>query len=83
MELNTVLREQLDQAHLANQKLSEDVRRLTGELQQVRDDLTKRTRDWKEEERVRTRDRLLALITLDRRSVGVQSILQQRTQSLV
>ena len=50
--MNGILRE-LDQAHLVNQQLTDDLRRLTGELQQVREELTKKTRDWKEEERVR------------------------------
>lgn len=48
-----MLREQLDQAHLANQQLTADVRRLNTELQQVREEFTKTTRSWKEEERVR------------------------------
>jgi len=52
VQVNTILREQLDQAHLSNQKLTEDLRRLTAELQQVREELTKKTKDWKEEERV-------------------------------
>ncbi|CAF0803068.1 unnamed protein product [Rotaria sp. Silwood1] len=51
-EINTILREQLDQAHLANQQLSGDLHRLTNELQQVREELTKKTRDWKQEERI-------------------------------
>ncbi len=50
--MNKLLREQLDQAHLANQQLSDDVRRFTTELQQVREELSKKTKDWKEEERV-------------------------------
>ncbi len=53
VELNTVLRDQLDQAHLANQQLTEDLRRTTNELRQMREDLTRKTRDWSEEERVR------------------------------
>jgi hypothetical protein len=52
VQVNTILREQLDQAHLVNQQLTEDLRRITHEFQQVRDDLSKKTRDWKEEERV-------------------------------
>jgi hypothetical protein len=48
-----VLRDQLDQAHLANQQLTEDLRRTTNELRQMREDLTRKTRDWSEEERVR------------------------------
>ncbi|CAF3848033.1 unnamed protein product [Rotaria sordida] len=51
-QVNIMLREQLDQAHLVNQQLSGDLRRLTNELQQVREDLTKKTRNWKEEERM-------------------------------
>jgi len=52
IQTNTLLREQLDQAHLANQKLTDDLRRSTSELQQVRDELTKKTLNLKEEERV-------------------------------
>ena len=47
-----MLREQLDQAHLANQQLTDELRRTTNELQKIRDDYTQKTRDWKEEERV-------------------------------
>jgi hypothetical protein len=48
-----MLREQLDQAHLANQQLTEDLRRATIEIQQTREDFTQKSRNWKEEERVR------------------------------
>jgi uncharacterized phage infection (PIP) family protein YhgE len=51
-QVNTILREQIDQARLTNQKLTEDLRRLTTELQQVRDELAKKAKNWKEEERV-------------------------------
>ncbi|CAF4826729.1 unnamed protein product [Rotaria sp. Silwood1] len=51
-QLNTILREQLDQAHLTNQQLNEDLRRTTSELQKLREDFTQKTRDWKQEERV-------------------------------
>ncbi len=50
--MNSILREQLDQAHLVNQQLTDDLRRTTNELQQVREELTKKSRNWKEEERV-------------------------------
>ncbi|CAF0997556.1 unnamed protein product [Adineta ricciae] len=50
-QLNILLREQLDQAHLANRQLSDDVRHLTKELQQVREELAKRKHDFKEETR--------------------------------
>ena len=56
-QLNILLREQLDQAHLANRQLSDDLRQLTNELQQVREELVKKTSDLKEEERV-SRDSL-------------------------
>ena len=56
-QMNTLFREQLDQAHLANQQLTDDLRRSTTELQQVRDELVKKTKDWKEEERVRSDER--------------------------
>lgn len=52
MELNQILRQQLDQAHVINQKLSDDLKRSTHELQQVRDELSQKTREWKDEERV-------------------------------
>ncbi len=52
VQVNGILREQLDQAHLVNQQLTDDLRRLTNEFQKVREELTKKTRDWKEEERV-------------------------------
>jgi hypothetical protein len=48
-----MLRDQLDQAHLANQQLTDNLRRTTAELQQLREDYTQKSRDWKEEERVR------------------------------
>ena len=51
--MNEILRTQLDQAHQTNQKLTEDVRRLNNELQKVHDDLNAKTREWKEEERVK------------------------------
>jgi DNA anti-recombination protein RmuC len=52
IQLNSMLRDQLDQAHAINQKLTEDLRRSATELQQVRDDFTQKARHWKEEERV-------------------------------
>ncbi|CAF0875908.1 unnamed protein product [Adineta steineri] len=52
VQLNTVLRDQIDQAHLANQQLTEDLRRTTAELKQIRDEFNQKSRDWKEEERV-------------------------------
>lgn len=54
VQMNIMLRDQLDRAHLANQQLTDDLRRSTAELQQLREDHTKKIRDWKEEERVRS-----------------------------
>jgi hypothetical protein len=56
-----MLREQLDQAHLANQQLTEDLRRATIEIQQTREDFTQKSRNWKEEERVRLAKKILFL----------------------
>lgn len=47
-----MLRDQLDQAHLTNQQLTDDLRRNTTELQKLREDFTQKTRDWQQEERV-------------------------------
>ncbi|CAF1515640.1 unnamed protein product [Rotaria sordida] len=52
MQLNTMLREQLDQAHLTNQQLNDDLRRTIVELQKLRENFTQQTHDWKQEERV-------------------------------
>jgi hypothetical protein len=56
-----MLREQLDQAHLANQQLTDDLRRLNAELQNVREDFTQKTRGWKEEERASFREEVLSI----------------------
>lgn len=50
--MNNLLRDQLDQSRSANQRLTDDLQRLNNELQHVREEFTKKTRDWKEEERV-------------------------------
>lgn len=75
--MNIMLRDQLDRAHLANQQLTDDLRRTSTELQTVREDYTKKTRDWKEEERVgfAWKSFVLRIVRLS----GIQSILQQRT----
>ena len=44
----TLLREQLDQATMANQGLADDVRRLTA----IREELEAREAEWKKEEQV-------------------------------
>ena len=73
-QVNTILREQLDQAHLANGQLTRDLRRLTNELQQVREELTQKTKDWKKEERVSMKATRLCT-KHDIISIDVQSLL--------
>ncbi|CAF4083580.1 unnamed protein product [Rotaria magnacalcarata] len=51
-QLNKMLRGQLDQAHLTNQQLTDDLRRNTIELQKLREDFTQKARDWQQEERI-------------------------------
>ncbi|CAF3320875.1 unnamed protein product [Rotaria socialis] len=51
-QLNKMLRDQLDQAHLTNQQLTDDLRRNTNELQKLREEFTQKTRDWQQEERI-------------------------------
>lgn len=47
-----MLREQLEQAGLANQSLSEDIRRLTADWTKAREELEQRESDWRKEEEV-------------------------------
>ena len=50
--VNSMLREQLDQATLANQQLTQDVTRLTGDLSKAREEIETREAEWREEEKV-------------------------------
>uniref|UniRef100_A0AAY4B2Q4 Rootletin-like coiled-coil domain-containing protein n=1 Tax=Denticeps clupeoides TaxID=299321 RepID=A0AAY4B2Q4_9TELE len=52
--VNAMLREQLEQAGLANQALSQDIRRLTVDWTKAREELEQREADWRKEEEVRT-----------------------------
>uniref|UniRef100_UPI00398EEC9C rootletin-like n=1 Tax=Pristiophorus japonicus TaxID=55135 RepID=UPI00398EEC9C len=57
-EVNTLLREQLEQANAANQALSEDLRKLTEDWSMAREELEMKETDWRrEEERERQRQR--------------------------
>lgn len=48
-----MLREQLEQAGLANEALSQDIRRLTVDWTRAREELDQKESDWRREEEVR------------------------------
>lgn len=49
--VNTMLREQLDQATSANQNLTADIHRLTSDWQRAREELEAKEGEWREEVR--------------------------------
>lgn len=50
--VNAMLREQLEQAGLANEALSHDIRRLTADWTKAREELEQKESDWRREEEV-------------------------------
>lgn len=50
--VNAMLREQLEQAGLANEALSQDIRRLTADWTKAREELDQKESDWRREEEV-------------------------------
>lgn len=54
VQVNSMLREQLDQASSANQALSEDIRKVTTDWTRSRKELEQREAAWRREEEVRT-----------------------------
>ena len=50
--INLTLREQLDQATIANQKLSQEIQKVNHEWIRLRDQMENREREWREEENV-------------------------------
>lgn len=50
--VNAMLREQLEQASLANEALSQDIRRLTADWTKAREELEQKESDWRREEEV-------------------------------
>ena len=50
--INMTLREQLDQATIANQKLSQEIQKVNLEWVRLREQLENREREWREEENV-------------------------------
>ena len=51
-QINSTLKEQLDQATIANQKLSQDVQKMHHEWVRLREQLEKREKEWRDEENV-------------------------------
>uniref|UniRef100_A0A8C7MCF1 Ciliary rootlet coiled-coil, rootletin n=1 Tax=Oncorhynchus kisutch TaxID=8019 RepID=A0A8C7MCF1_ONCKI len=58
--VNAMLREQLEQAGLANEALSQDIRRLTADWSKSREELEQRESDWRREEEVERSEQLTA-----------------------
>lgn len=54
VQVNSMLREQLEQANVANAALSEDIRKLTADWARARDELEQREEEWRREEEVGT-----------------------------
>lgn len=52
--VNSMLREQLDQATSANQSLTADIHRLTADWQRAREELDAKESEWREEVRICT-----------------------------
>lgn len=82
--MNAMLREQLEQAGLANEALSRDIRRLTVDWTKAREELEQKESEWRKEEEVgeqrcKTGEnvKLLLIFTLSFISV-VPQLLQQR-----
>lgn len=50
--VNAMLREQLEQVGLANEALSQDIRRLTADWTKAREELEQKESDWRREEEV-------------------------------
>lgn len=50
--MNAMLREQLEQASVANEALSQDIRRLTADWTKAREELEQKESDWRREAEV-------------------------------
>uniref|UniRef100_A0A669QPI1 Rootletin-like coiled-coil domain-containing protein n=1 Tax=Phasianus colchicus TaxID=9054 RepID=A0A669QPI1_PHACC len=60
VQVNSMLREQLEQANVANAALSEDIRKLTADWARARGELEQREAQWRREEEVRAMGRCKA-----------------------
>lgn len=88
--MNAMLREQLEQAGVANEALSQDIRRLTADWTKAREELEQKESDWRREAEVwggRFRDirrktkRILRVISAPCFLAVFPQLLQQRAQS--
>lgn len=84
--VNAMLREQLEQASLANEALSQDIRRLTADWTKAREELEQKESDWRREEEVGERTgkhlkRRLLIIDFNISASVFPQLLQQRAQS--
>ncbi len=62
--INLTLREQLDQATIANQKLSQEIQKVNHEWIRLREQLETREREWREEENVNLKRKLFKFFLL-------------------
>jgi predicted Holliday junction resolvase-like endonuclease len=61
LQLNSRLREQLDESHSTNDALTADLQKLTADWEQMRDEMIAKEEEWKEEEHVSVETRIRAL----------------------
>lgn len=52
MQINTALRDQLEEAHQTNEALTNDLQKLTTDWEQMREEMICKEEEWKEEEQV-------------------------------
>lgn len=52
MQVNSALREQLEEAHQTNEALTNDLQKLTNDWEQMREEMLCKEEEWKEEEQV-------------------------------
>ncbi|MEQ2212215.1 hypothetical protein XENOCAPTIV_027592 [Xenoophorus captivus] len=77
--VNAMLREQLEQVGLANEALSQDIRRLTVDWTKAREELEQKESDWRREEEVSCSG---LSTSVDSRVVGEKALRVQLEQQL-
>lgn len=70
-----MLREQLEQAGLANEALSQDIRKLTADWAKAREELEQKESDWRREEEVGETGSRTGGCLKDRKRVRIISLL--------
>lgn len=53
MSQNNLLREQLEESHQLNEALTNDLQKLTNDWEALRDEMTIKEDEWKDEEQVK------------------------------